>query len=493
MPGEARLIDKRGERTQTNQASGGSALAVALLGTFIGSTNNSIASVALPAVLDDFPSTSVTQGTWLITGYILATAVSMPIAGRLIDFFGTRRVFVNAFLLFAAGSAVCAVAGSYPQLMAGRIMQGLAGGPVLPTVFLTVGSCFPRERQGRPLGVWAAVNGASLAAAPVMGGVLVATLGWRSIFWVDVPFALLVFALTRRWLPDIGGSATGRFDLAGAALFASSLLGLMVVLSQAKVWGLASPALLAAGIATGTALVAYFVSALRSDSPFFDLRLFRHATYATLTLVASLQMAALFGLFFAIPLLVVNFLALPATTAGVLLSLTPLVSTLVAPLVGAFADRAGTWPPLVIGGCLLSTGGLVLAAFAQGPLLALSAGLVVLGLGIGFIMSPSAAGVTRVFGSRSGVAIGAFNTARFASGVAGATVFTLVFEQVAGIPVGGSIAQGAGRDLLLAFRVVFFGIALTGVGVVAGALTLTRDASPPRPADARLSDHGVGL
>ncbi len=455
------------------RTSAGVALAAALLGTAIGSGNNSVASVALPGVLREFPGTSVSDGTWLITGYILATAVLVPIAGRMIDFWGTRHVFANAFLLYSAGSLLCAASGSFPQLMAGRVLQGIAGAPVLPAVFVTVRTCFDRERQGRPLGIWAAVNGASLSSAPLIGGVLVQAFEWRAIFWVQVPLALLIYVAVRRLMPDLGRSASGRFDLVGGVLFASSLLGFMLVLSQAPKWGLTSPTLLAAALVTATLLVTYVVTALRSDSPFFDLRLFRQRAYTALTLVSALQMAALFGVFFAIPLLVVDYLELSATAAGALIALTPLVSTLTAPVVGGLADRVGRRLPLVGGGTLLCTGGLLLTLAASGRIVLLGFALALLGLGVGLIMSPSASGITHgVDAERSGVALGAFNTARFTGGVAGATIFTLLYEHVAGIPPEGSLAQASSAALLPAFRSVFYGIAGLGVTVVLIALTL---------------------
>lgn len=464
---------------------------MALLGTAIGSANNSVASVALPGVLDDFPGTSVSSGTWLIVGYILATAVAMPIAGRMIDFWGTRRISASAFLLFAVASALCATADSFPQLMIGRALQGVAGGPVLPTVFLTVSACFPRERQGRPLGIWAAVNGASLAAAPLVGGAIIAAWGWRSIFWIDVPGALLVFWAMQRFLPDLGGKVQGRFDVAGAALFASSLLGLMLVLSRASAWGWRSPALQVSALVTVLTLGAYVASALRSDNPFFDLRLFRQRAYVAVTAIASLQMAALFGVFFAVPLLAVNHLGYSTPVAGALIALTPLVATVTAPLAGGVTDRFGFRLPLTLGGALLCGGGVLLGVGAQGSALLLAIALGVVGLGVGFITSPSAAGATHSAAGRSGVAMGAFNTARFTSGVAGATLFTLIFERVARIPSGGVLGDAA-AGLAPAFRVVFWGIAAAGAAVILVAILLLPPVTDDPDRDGRRSPGSPG-
>jgi MFS family permease len=329
---------------------------------------------------------------------------------------------------------------------------------------------FPADRRGRALGVWAAVNGGSLTAGPLLGGLLVTALGWRGVFAFDVALAVAAFAAAQRLVPDVGRRDSGPIDYGGAALLVGALVALLTTLSAAAASGAASVALAGAlvTVVTGTA---WFATALRRPDPFLDPRLFRRGTFGVLNAIVGLQMLFLFGIFFAVPLLLVVLHDVSNARAGVAVALTPLVATVLAPFAGRVADRVGTRLPVAAGATLLCAAGAGLAAAVDGGGAAVVAALVVAGIGISLIQSPVAAEVTRVVeGERAGLAVGIFNATRLVSGALGTALFTLVFQ------LAGSIAPGAGLEavahdsLAAGFRAVFAAMAVAGAAALAAAL-----------------------
>ena len=208
---------------------------------------------------------------------------------------------------------------------------------------------------------------------------------------------------------------------------------------------------------------AWFVSARRRPDPFLDLRLFRGGAFGVLNAIVGLQMMVLFGIFFAVPLMLVFEHDVSNARAGLIVALTPLVSTLLAPFAGRLADRVGTQRCVLAGGLLLCAAGATLAGSVASGGAGVIAGLVVAGAGIGLIQSPGAAEVTRVVeGERSGVAVGIFNAGRLISGAIGTALFTLVFQ------LAGSVTPGVGLDavprdaLVDGFRAVFLSMSFAG-------------------------------
>ena len=445
-------------------------LAVVLVGTFLGGINNSAASVMLPSVLESFPGTSVGASGLLLTAYIYPTAVMVPLAGRLQDRFGVRPMYVGGLLACACASLLCAAAPSYAWLIVGRVLQGLSLASVLPTVF-EVAATFPSERRGRVLGVWAAVNGGSLAAGPLLGGLLILGFGWRGVFAFDVVMFLAAFALAYRMVPPLGARDRDPIDYTGAALLVGTLLGLLTTLSLAGDLGITSPLTLCGLAATVATAIAWYASARRRPDPFLDPGLFRGGTFGVLNAIVGLQMVVLFGIFFAVPLMLVFEHDVSNARAGVIVALTPLAATVLAPFAGRLADRAGTRLCVLAGGLLLCVAGAALAGSVAEGGAAVIVGLVVAGAGISLIQSPTAAEVTRVAeGERSGLTVGIFNAGRLINGALGTALFTLVFQLAGSVNPGVSL-DAVPRDALLnGFRAVFVGMSLAGALALALAV-----------------------
>jgi EmrB/QacA subfamily drug resistance transporter len=443
-------------------------LASVLAGTFLGTLNNSVANIAVVDLIDDL-HVDVDVAVWFVTGYVLAFAVLMPAAGRLVDAFGTRRVYLAGLTGFVVTSALVAVAPGYPLVLAARVAQGVVNAPVLPTVMVTVVAAFPAEERGRAMGLWASVNGAAIAIGPPLGGVLADAFGWRAIFWLDVPLALAALALAARHLPDTPARHAGGLDITGGVLLTGGLVGVMVALSQGPSWGWTTLPVGGLLVAGGLVLTGAWRRARRIPAPFLDVTVLQNRRYAVLAGVAALQMVVLFAVLFSVPLLLVEVFEQSVGAAGAVVFVLPITMVLAGPWAGGLSHHHGARTLTGWGALLLGTAASLLAAGAHLHSLALVvAGLVVLGAGVSAVQSPTATQVAEeVDGAHRGVALGLFHTIRFLAGVLGtagaAAVFTIVTR--------GAAVAGLAEDVLARAFVVDF--ALAGA-VAAAALLLTR-------------------
>jgi len=438
-----------------------------LAGTFIGTINNSVANVAVLDVLDDF-DLDVGTAVWFVTGYVLAFAVLMPAAGRLTDAYGTRPVYLAGMGCFVVASIAVAVAPNYPLAVGARVLQGVCNAPVLPTVMVTIASAFPPGERGRAMGLWAAANGTAIALGPPLGGWLTDALGWRAVFWADVPLALIALAFAIRWLPGTPPSHAGRLDVSGGALLTGGLVAVMVALSEGPEWGWSHPLVLG-GLAVGAALLVSFSRrAERLDAPFLDLRVLRNRRYATLATVAGLQMMVLFGVLFTVPLVLVSLFDRSVGAAGALSFVLPVTMVLAAPWMGHLSDRYGTRRLTIAGAAVLTSSAVLLVAAVSATSLGLlAAGLVVVGAGVAAIQSPAAVGIAEeVTEQNRGVALGLFHTVRFLAGVLGTASFAAVFTAA----TGGDDLESLADDRLRRAFVLALALAAV-VGLVALAVS----------------------
>lgn len=451
-----------------------------LAGTFLGTLNNSVANIAVVDLIDDL-RVDVDVAVWFVTGYVLAFAVLMPAAGRLIDAFGTRRVYLAGLAGFAVTSALVAAAPGYPFVLVARVAQGVVNAPVLPTVMVTVVAAFPAEERGRAMGVWASVNGAAIAIGPPLGGVLADAFGWRAIFWLDVPLALVALLLAARHLPDTPARHVGDLDVTGGALLTAGLVSVMVALSQGPSWGWTTLPVVGLLVVGAGVLAGAWRRARLVPAPFLDVSVLQNRRYAVLAGVAALQMVVLFAVLFSVPLLLVEVFDKSVGAAGAVVFALPVTMVLAGPRAGALSHHHGARALTGWGTLLLGAAASVLAAGAHfRSLVLVVVGLVALGAGVSAVQSPTATQVAEeVDGAHRGVALGLFHTIRFLAGVLGtagaAAVFTIVTRGVA--------VSELTEDILTRAFVVDF--ALAG-GVAAAALLLTRLIPARTAAAARL-------
>ena len=310
-------------------------LATATIASFFVPYLTSSITVALPAIGNEFSLDAVSLG-WVMSAYILSTAICIVPFGRLADIYGRKRIFLAGVIIMTVSSLFASLAWDAAALIAFRILQGAGGAMIFTTSVAIVAAVYPPERRGWALGITLAAVYSGLSTGPCIGGILTGLLGWRSIFLVIVPLGLAVVWFTGRRIPDEWIDARGaRFDRAGSVLYAAALFSLMYGLTIVP-----DPAaaffLLSGGVLLG--LFLWYES--RSPSPVFDIRVFSGNTAFTCSnLAALINYAATYAVAFLLSLYLQYIQGLGPGAAGLVLVAQPAVQVFCSPVAGRLSDR----------------------------------------------------------------------------------------------------------------------------------------------------------
>ncbi len=427
------------------------------IGTFMSALDGSVVSALLPVIARGLGA-SLAEIEWVTTVYLLVVSVLLLGVGRLGDLRGHKRVYLGGFALFVLGSGLCGLAPSAAWLIAMRGFQAVGATMLFANAPAILTASFPAAERGRALGTLGTFTYLGLTAGPSLGGWLAGALGWRAVFYINVPVGGVALALAARTVvddrPERGSEP---FDLLGAIVFGAGLLALLVALNQGHAWGWGGARSRALFIAAFMLLGLFVVVERRSTSPMLDLSLFRSRVFTAATASALLNYIAVYSVIFALPFLLIQGLGLSPRHAGLVLTAQPLVMAVVAPLSGTLSDRIGLRGPATTGMLLLGSG-LVLLACASGgrSLWTIAGSLAIVGLGVGIFVSPNNSALMGAAPRhRQGIAAAVLATARnvgmvLGVGLAGA-VLTTVVSQAAGQGVAGSAALVSGvRASLLA-------------------------------------------
>jgi EmrB/QacA subfamily drug resistance transporter len=360
------------------------------IGAFMGQVDASIAQLVLPNVERDFHA-SIGAAAWVSIAYLLVAAAMLPVFGRLADMFGRKLLYCGGFLVFVTGSALCGLAPSLDTLIGARVLQALGAGLLQANAIAIIVAAAAEARRGRALGLQSAAQAVGLSAGPALGGFLIAALGWRWVFWINLPVGLLGAVLGLLVLPrtERRPSAT-TFDLAGAVLLVPSLGLLMFALNEAGHAGFRSPLLIGPLLAGVLLLIGFVRREQRTRSPLIDLGLFRNAVFVTGNVAGLLSYAMLFGAFFVLPFVLEQAYGDSPWTAGLRLSVIPAALGLVAPLSGALYDRLGARLLTVSGMAAALVSLLALSlALEDGWLTLATTALALFGIGQGLFTAPN--------------------------------------------------------------------------------------------------------
>ncbi|WP_187687995.1 MFS transporter [Nocardia wallacei] len=439
----------------------GRVLAVMCAGMFLVLLDVTIVNVALPSIGRDLRS-DVSTLQWVVDGYVVALAGLLLAAGTVGDRIGHRRVLVAGFALFGLASLACALAPTTAVLIAGRAVQGVGGALLLPSTMAVIVDVYPeRGEQAKALGTWAAVSSLALPAGPLLGGVLTGVLGWRPVFWINVPLTALVVVAALRTVPARPGTRGGRFDVTGLMGFVVALGGLVfTVISAGRQ---ASGTAVVSAVVTAIALAVALASSARSDHPILPLDLLRRRKFLSPNVVALTMNLIVNGLLFVGMLYLQQVRHYSPIMAGIAVLPMAIPLVVLAPVSGRITAARG--PRTAIGlGCVVSAAGSLLLTLvhADGGLAALLAGFLLIGCGGGLITASVVAAVVRATPpDRSGLATGTSNTARQIGTACGVAVF----GAVAGSPADAHFVAGL-HLLAVAAAVAWIGaLALTGIGI----------------------------
>ncbi|MFF4114516.1 MFS transporter [Streptomyces sp. NPDC001714] len=428
-------------------------LAICCMSLLIVSLDTTALNVGLPSMQRELhASTAGLQ--WTIDAYTLVLASLLMLAGSTGDRVGRKKVFMTGLVVFSIGSLLCSLAPNLDSLIAFRMVQAVGGSMLNPVAMSIITNTFtdPRERA-RAIGVWGAVVGISMAAGPLVGGLLVESVGWRAIFWVNIPVGLAAVLLTLRFVPESRAPKARRPDPVGQVLVIALFGSLTYAIIEAPTAG-AGTVLPFAAVALA-ALLGLLWYEPRRDEPLIDLRFFGSAPFSGATVIAISAFASLGGFLFLSTLYLQNVRGLDALHAGLWMLPMAVPMFLCAPLAGRLVGSRGPRLPLVIAGVAMTASAVLFAAFeAETSDTTLFLGYVLFGIGFGFVNAPitntAVSGMPR---SQAGVAAAVASTSRQLGQTLGVAV------------IGAVLASGIGSS---SYAGRFVGAARPGWWILAG-------------------------
>jgi EmrB/QacA subfamily drug resistance transporter len=349
-----------------------------------------------------------------VLGYTLSLAVWIPVSGWVGDRFGTKRAFLTALLLFVAGSALCGTSQSIEQLIAFRVVQGVGGGMLTPIGIAMLFRSFPPIERARAASIIMIPTLVAPALGPILGGAITTSIGWRWVFFVNVPFGAAALAFGYAFLREHREPDAGSFDVGGFLLSAVGLVAVLFALSEGPRIGWTDPVVVVCGTIGVVALVLLVVVELRSDQPMLDLRLLGDRLFRTSNIVSACSIASFIGLIFVLPLYLQNLRGLSPLESG-LTTFPQAVGVLVSSqIAGRLYPRIG--PRRLIFGGLLGAAianAMFVALTVDGSLWWVRALMFVRGVCMGFAFVPmQAASYARIAPKDNGRASAIFSTQR---------------------------------------------------------------------------------
>lgn len=403
-----------------------SALIIAVLTSFLGPFLISGVNIALPAIEREFDLDAVAL-SWVVTSYLLSSAVFLLPIGKLADFRGQKTVFKGGIIIFTIATALCGIAQNGQTLILLRVVQGLGAAMTMTTGAPILVAVFPPTERGKVLGINVAAVYLGLSMGPFIGGMLTQHFGWRSIFLFCVPLgitaiALVFFKLKTEMTPKI----SGKIDHIGAIYYSSGLIAIVYSssnLNKSFGWPL---------MITGVLFLILFVSRCKKTAyPIFEISLFtRNRLFAFSNIAALINYSATFSLVFLMSLFLQKIKGFTPQQAGIILVAQPLMMTILSPFAGKLSDRIEP-RKLATTGMLISAIGLFLLAFIsqQTPVYLIVAILILMGIGFGIFSSPNMNTImSSVEKKQLGIASGTSATMRVVGQMVSMMIATLIFS-----------------------------------------------------------------
>jgi len=464
------------------------------IATLMASIDTNIVLIALPTIGKELPATTPTLLLWILLGYSLLTAVVLLNFGRLSDMFGRVRLYVLGFAVFTVGSALCGFSQTGIELVSFRLVQAIGAGFLFSNSAAIITDAFPPNERGRALGINQVSIVGGAVSGLVLGGIITSTIGWRWIFFVNVPIGIIATLRAHADLRELAKPESApRIDWAGNLVFAVGLTTILLAITLGALGQLPGTLAIPLGLFGVAMLVVFVVLEWRERSPMLDLSLFRNRQFAS-SAIATLLNALARGAF---TFILVFYLQGPPRfltpfEAGLFLIPTSASLAVVGPLSGWLSDRFGPRPFLVAGLVVSASGFLWLTTIGPDEsIVGLALPLILVGSGMGLFASPNrAAMMTAVPPNRRGVASGIGTT--FVN--TGATIslgLTLVIisstlsrPEIDAIFLGtahaGTSAAAVGAGFLSAIHLIF--AVSAALILIALVPSVVRGRTPPAPA-----------
>ncbi len=442
-----------------------------VIGFFMILVDSTIVSVATPAIMEGL-NTEIDSAIWVTSSYLLAYAVPLLITGRLGDRFGPRRIYLAGLAVFTVSSALCGLAGTIEMLILARVLQGLGAALMTPQTMSVVTRIFPPDRRGSAMGLWGSVAGIATLVGPVLGGLLVDSLGWEWIFFINVPVGVVGFFLAYRLVPSLS-TTSHSFDLLGVVLSAAGMFCLVFGLQEAESynWGtILGPISVWSLIITGAVLFTSFIIWQRYNrkEPLVPLKLFRDRNFSLANTAISAMGFTITTMSLPLMLYAQNVRGLTPTQAALLLTPMAIISGALAPFVGKLVQRGNPKYMAIFGFAGMATSLFWLAALLTPdvPIWQLLLPISLIGLSSAGIWAPVSLTATRNLApSLAGAGSGVYNTTRQVGAVIGSAGIAAMMQArltanaaQQGADNAAGYAAAMGQSLILPGVIVIIGL-----------------------------------
>ncbi len=403
-------------------------LGIICAGIFISTLDGSILNIANPIIAESF-SVTMNEVQWVTTSYMLVITATLLFFGKFGDQIGSQKVYAYGFLCFTGGSFLCSISPALYYLIASRLFQAVGASMMMSTGVGIISNTFPAGEKGKALGLTSSMVGIGNMAGPVIGGVILANFGWSSIFLVNIPIGLIGFYLALKHLPAQPlNPDQGRYDVAGMLLFALGSVMLLLSLSNNSA---AAPVIAVVAISL---LISFYFYERNQVQPLLDFTLFRIKPFLFGNIMIFIAQMSQIWVIFLIPFYMEDFMQLSPQLMGLYMTIPPVCLAITAPLTGSLSDRIGPGRLTSIGLFLMTLSHLILSSLSSGnSTLKITAGLLLIGIGMGFFASPNSNSIFRsIPGEKAGYTGGFTATTRNFSislGIAAsASIFTLLIN-----------------------------------------------------------------
>jgi len=451
------------------------------IGTFMTALDTSVVNTVLPVIGQNF-NVAIAKVEWVVTIYLLVLSGLLLSFGRLGDMRGHKAIYLSGFGIFMVGSLFSGIAPNVSLLITFRGLQALGAAMLSANSPAILTKSFPVQQRGQALGLQATMTYLGLTVGPSLGGWLASLLGWRIVFYINLPVGLAAIWLSSRFIPnDTSHHQAEQFDYAGAITFLLGLGSLLLGLNQGGEWGWTSLPILALLVSAIIFLVLFVYLEKHSKHPMLDLSLFKQLPFSMTALSAVINYIGVYSSIFLMPYYLIQGRGFSPAQAGLILTSQPVIMAMIAPISGTLSDRIGTRLPAVFGMAVLSAGLYNLSRLtAQSSIESMMLALAIVGLGTGAFISPNnSALMGSAPKSRQGIAAGILATSRnfgmvLGVGIAGAIFTTVLSQGSAGLSNPGSTIQNGA--IFTALGVSFLVASLiTLLGVVTGMVRVTKN------------------
>ncbi len=403
-------------------------LTTVLLGATMSALDLSIVNVAMPTLKTTF-GVSMAVIEWVAMAYMLTLTIFLPLFGRLADIYGRSRLYNTGFMVFSLGSLLCGMSTTATFMIISRVIQGVGAGLLQANSVALITYAFPANERGKAIGIQGAVQAISMSVGPFVGGILIATVGWRSIFYINIPIGILGTLAALFILPPNQMKEKEKIDFLGAAFFASGLAFIVLAFNEGVKLGWGSHTIITYFLSGISLMTLFIITELKVDNPLIDLNLFRNATFLLGNVTGMLSYFVLFAVMFLMPFYLEKVLGYGVALTGSLLTPLLLAMAVVAPFSGHISDKYGPR--------IMTTSGMLISAMACFALLfvgesaqlpVLAGALTFLGLGMGlFTPSNNSAIMGAAPGDKLGVAGGVLNMTRSLGLIFGVNISGVIF------------------------------------------------------------------